>query len=155
MIISADDPHRADVLALLAQHLGEMHRTSPAESVHALDPDALADPSITLLSAREEDGTLLGIGALQRHDGRLGEVKSMRTAPPARGRGVGAAVLGRIIALAQEEGLETLALETGTDPFFAAAHRLYARHGFAQTGPFAEYREDPCSAYFSLSLHPA
>lgn len=155
MIISSDDPHRADVLALLAQHLGDMHRTSPAESVHALDPDALADPSITLISAREQDGTLLGIGALQRHDGRLGEVKSMRTAPPARGRGVAAAVLDRIIGIAREEGLERLALETGTDPYFAAAHRLYARHGFAETGPFAAYSEDPCSAYFALSLRPA
>src|SRR5690606_33912194 len=114
--IAPDDPHRADVLALLAEHLGEMHRTSPAESVHALDPAALADPSVTLFTARTDAGALLGIGALKRHDAELAEVKSMRTAPAARGRGVGAAVLDAIIAEATARGHRMLALETGTDP---------------------------------------
>lgn len=152
MRIAPDSPRRDDVLALLAEHLADMHGTSPAESVHALDPEALEEPSITLFSARTEAGELLGIGALKRHDDELAEVKSMRTAGSARGRGVGSAVLAAIVAEATARGHRTLALETGTDPFFAAAHRLYARHGFVPTGPFADYGEDPHSAYFGRRL---
>jgi putative acetyltransferase len=37
MRVEVDDPARADVLALLEEHLRNMHELSPPESVHALD----------------------------------------------------------------------------------------------------------------------
>ena len=86
------------MLALLEEHLRDMFETSPAESVHALDPDALAHPSITFWSVRDaETGVLLGIGALKQHDAAMGELKSMRTSIAARGRGVASAVLTAIL----------------------------------------------------------
>lgn len=39
MRIVAESPDHPEVRALLAEHLEEMLRTSPAESVHALDLD--------------------------------------------------------------------------------------------------------------------
>ena len=64
---------------LVASHLAGMHDTSPPESVHALDLEALGDPSISFWSAWI-DGELAGIGALKQLDERNGELKSMRVA---------------------------------------------------------------------------
>lgn len=151
MLITTDDPGRDDVAALLAEHLADMHATSPPESVHALDVDALRAPTITFWTARE-DGLLLGCGALKELSPEHGEVKSMRTAAVARGRGVGTGVLRHIVGEARARGHARLSLETGTQDYFAAAHRLYLRHGFVPCGPFADYTLDPASAYFTLVL---
>jgi putative acetyltransferase len=119
VIIAVDDPMAADVLALLEEHLGDMFATSPAESVHALDPEALAHPSITFWSARDADtGHLLGVGALKQHGATMGEVKSMRTSSAARGRGVASALLAAILAECRTRGIREPNLETGTQAYF-------------------------------------
>ncbi len=88
---------RAAFLEVLNDALGSLRvinaaiiiATSPAESVHALDPEAPAHPSITFWTARDpQSGELLGIGALKQHHATMGELKSMRTSGRAHGRGV-------------------------------------------------------------------
>jgi putative acetyltransferase len=150
--VDVDDPLKPDVRALLAAHLAEMRRTSPPESVHALDPQALAAPGIVFLAARDDDGALLGCGAVKRLSPADAELKSMRTAQEARGRGVAAAVLEALIARARDDGAQRLLLETGTEPYFDPAVRLYLRHGFVPCGPFADYTDDPHSRYLALQL---
>jgi putative acetyltransferase len=152
MRVGLDDPLAADVRALLGEHLADMLRTSPPESVHALDPEVLAQPGVVFLAARDDDGTLLGCGAVKRLPGGDAEVKSMRTADAARGRGVASAVLVELITRARADGVARLLLETGTEPFFASAVRLYLRHGFTPTGPFGDYTDDPHSRYLALAL---
>ena len=152
MRVAPDDPLAADVRALLDEHLAEMRRTSPPESVHALEPAALAAPGVAFLTARDEDGTLLGCGAMKTLSATEVEVKSMRTTPEERGRGVAAALLTEIVARARRAGADRLLLETGAEPFFDPAVRLYARHGFVPTGPFADYTHDPNSRYLVLVL---
>ena len=152
MRIAPGSPLAPDVLELLEQHLADMRRTSPPESVHALDAEALAVPEVLFLTARGPDGALLGCGAVKDLGDGTGEVKSMRTAEAARGRGVAAAVLAALVAHARERGWTALLLETGTQPFFAPATRLYLRHGFAPRGPFGAYRADPNSRYLELRL---
>lgn len=49
MEIVIDDLSSTEVLALLEEHLSDMYATSPEESVHALDVDALKAPDITFL----------------------------------------------------------------------------------------------------------
>lgn len=146
-----DDPALPDVTALLAEHLADMRRTSPPEAVHALDVEALKAPGLTFWTARH-DGVLLGCGALKEHDPSFGEIKSMRTTAESRGTGVGTALLLHVLAEARTRGYARLSLETGTQDFFAPAHRLYQRHGFIPCRPFADYRLDPNSAYFTLEL---
>lgn len=148
-----DDPRRADVVALLTEHLADMHATSPAESVHALDPEGLVARGVAFWTVRE-GGVLLGCGALGPLDAVSGEVKSMRTADVARGRGVATVVLAALLGEARGRGYRTVLLETGTDDFFAPARRLYERHGFRPCAPFGPYREDPHSAYYALDLDP-
>lgn len=156
--IDRDDPGRADVRQLLSEHLADMFATSPVESVHALDAAALSGPDIRFWSARE-DAEVLGCGALKLlQPGDVGtvqgEIKSMRTAAHARGRGIGTLLLAHILAEAREGGYGRLYLETGSQDFFAPARRLYQRHGFSVCPPFAGYGEDPNSVYMTLALHP-
>lgn len=151
LTIGPDDPRTADVQALIGVHLGFATATSPPEHVFALGVEGLLVPSVTLLAARR-DGVLLGIAALKVLDAELGEVKSMHTAAAARGGGVGAALLARVVDEARGRGLRRLSLETGTQPEFAPAHRLYARAGFVECGPFADYPPSEHSRFFTLVL---
>ena len=128
-----------------------MRRHSPACSIHALDLEALRQPSISFWSAWD-DGQLLGCGALKQLDAGNGEIKSMRTAGGQLRRGVGSALLVHIIQTARARGYRALWLETGTAPAFVPAHRLYARHGFQPCGPFGDYVEDPWSCFWHLPL---
>lgn len=152
--IDIDSPLRDDVRRLLDEHLLDMAATSPAESVHTLDHSALAQPGITFWTARES-GELLGSAALKDLNAGQGEIKSMRTAPAARGRGVAGLLLTRVIAEARRSGFGEVLLETGSDEFFAPARRLYLRHGFLYCPPFGDYKEDPHSVYMRLELLPA
>jgi putative acetyltransferase len=149
--IAIDDPTGSHVRQLLLDHLADMHATSPAESVHALDSEALRDPSVTFFTASER-GSVLGCGALKELTAREGEIKSMRTTADARGRGVASALLERILAEARGRGYTTLSLETGPQDFFAPARRLYQRYGFVECGPFADYTLDPHSIFMTLDL---
>jgi putative acetyltransferase len=153
--VTLDRPDREDVRVLLDEHLTDMFATSPAESVHALGHDALLDPSITFWSARDAHGRLLGCGALRLLDERNAEVKSMRTAASARGKGVAARVLAAIVEAARARGVERLWLETGAEDYFAAARRLYARHGFVECPPFGEYVPDRHSVFMTRDVRDA
>jgi putative acetyltransferase len=154
MRIAVDDPYRPDVLALLEEHLAEMRFHSPPESVHALDPAALASPGVTFCAARDDAGVLLGCGALSRLSAEHGEIKSMRTSTAARRRGVAAAVLGHLVDLGRRRGYSRVSLETGTQDVFEPARRLYAAHGFTECGPFGGYRLDVYSCFMTLGLDP-
>lgn len=156
MRIASESPRSPDVARLLAGYIADNYATSPPQSVHALDVEALDAPAVTFLTARDEDGgRLLGVGALRVLGEGTGEVKSLVTVENARRRGVGAALLARIIEVARAGGLRELNLETGVEDYFAAARRLYERHGFTARGPFAAYVDDPNSAYYGLALSPA
>lgn len=161
--IRLDSPARDDVRRLLDEHLADMFATSPAESVHALDHSALADPSVTFWTARDADRVLLGCGALRalvHTDGddadipaAGGEIKSMRTSAAARGRGVATLLLATILEEARSREYPAVWLETGVEDYFAPARRLYAREGFVECGPFGAYAEDHHSVFMTLDLH--
>jgi putative acetyltransferase len=150
-VISVDDPRAPGVLELLERHLAYARATTPPEDVHALDVDALVDPSVTFFSFRV-DGDVLAIAALRRIDDEHAEIKSMHTAQPARGCGIGRALVDHLVRVARERGQRRVSLETGSTPAFAAARRLYASAGFRPCGPFAGYAPSPNSAYMTLSL---
>ena len=149
--IAIDPLDGPQIAALLQAHLDEMHLISPPGSVHALDLARLRAADVTFWSAWDGD-VLLGCAALRALDATHGEVKSMRTMPQARRRGVAAALLEQVIAEARRRGYRRLSLETGSQPEFAPARALYARFGFVECGPFADYRPDPCSTFMTRAL---
>jgi putative acetyltransferase len=151
MEIRLDNLRGAEIAALLEEHLEDMKRTSPPESKHALDLDGLRHPSISFYTVWENTA-LLGCGAVKELQEHSGEIKSMRTANTARGRGVASAVLQHILAVAKERGYQRLYLETGAFDFFAPAHALYRKFGFAECPPFGDYKADPNSVFMCLEL---
>jgi len=140
-----------DVRALLDFHFAEMRGNSPPDACHVLPTDGLTGPEISFWSVRE-DGDLLGIGALKELSDYHGEIKSMRTAPGALGRGVGTAMLSHILGEARRRGYRKVSLETGCTEPFAAALRLYEREGFVPCAPFGGYPDTPFTRFFALEL---
>jgi len=149
--IRVDDLTGEPTRALIALHLSGMHATSPPESTHALDVEALQHPDITFWSAWDDD-RIAGIIALKRLDDDRGELKSMRVADPFLGRGVGRMLLRHVIDEARAAGFTSLWLETGTPDDFLPAQRLYESEGFVRCAPFAPYVDDPFSAFFTRAL---
>lgn len=154
MLIRSDDPCEPRIRALLERHLARARAETAPGSAHALDVEQLRSPDIAFFVAWEEDEPL-GVIALKRLSGDLGEVKSMYTAERARRRGIAAALLARVIAEARAKSLGRLSLETGSWEYFAAARALYRSHGFRDCAPFADYRPDPNSVFMTLELRPA
>lgn len=150
-----DDPR---VVRFLWEHLEQMREISPPESVHALDLDGLRAAGLrfwAVWSDASDDGvagTLLGTGALKTLDPAHVELKSMRTAVAARGRGVASTLLLHLLEEARDTGARRISLETGAEPFFEPARRLYARHEFVECGPFGGYVVDPNSVFMTREL---
>lgn len=140
-----------DVRALLARHFAEMRAGSPPEACHVLPIGGLKVPEIRFFTLRE-GGALLGCGALKRLEPGHGEIKSMRTANEALGRGVGKVLLDHLVATARSEGMTRLSLETGSTDQFAAAIRLYEKEGFERTGPFGGYADTPFTRLFTRTI---
>jgi putative acetyltransferase len=151
MLIRVDDLTGPEIRTLLEEHLRNMYVLSPPESVHALDLAGLRRPEITFWTAWS-DGSLVGCGALKELDPGHGEVKSMRTATAHRRKGVGRAMLEHIVAEARGRAYARLSLETGSMPAFLPARRLYESFGFTYCAPFADYADDPNSAFMTLTL---
>lgn len=151
MTIGRDDLTGAATRDLVAFHLGQMRQWSPPESVHALEVDALLRPGIEVFTAWDGD-RIAGIGALARLDAGRGELKSMRVADDFRGRGVGRLVLEHLVHRAVEIGLQSLWLETGSQPEFEPARRLYRAAGFTTCPAFPPYRADPASTFMTRSV---
>lgn len=151
MNIIVDDLTHPAIHALLEEHLADMRATSPPESVHALDLTGLRHPSITFFSAWEQ-GSLQGCIAIKLLDTQQAEIKSMRTPKAARGKGTAKQLLKHLIAFAEQRGIRTLYLETGSMAFFEPARQLYLSHGFEFCGPFADYTDDPNSCFMTRTL---
>jgi putative acetyltransferase len=138
----------------LRAHLADMAPESPEESQHALDIAGLRQPGVRLWVASHEQ-RIAGTCALAVLEPGHEELKSMRTEPEMRGRGVASQLLHHVLADARARHVRRISLETGSMDFFAPARALYARHGFDSCPPFGSYKEDPHSSYMTRALTPA
>lgn len=148
LIVEPARPTDEGPLALLKASHALMRATFPPEENYFLEIDALCANDIRFFAAREGEMTL-GVGALAvRRD--YGEVKSMFTAPEARGKGIAAALMRQIEDAARFEGLDLLRLETG-EPLDAAI-RLYERFGFYRRDIFGDYTPNTSSVFMEKQL---
>lgn len=138
-----------EIAALLEEHVAEARRHSPPGSSHALDLDRLRGPDFW---SAWDGGALVGCVALKQLDSSHGEVKSMRTAAAHQRKGIGARLLQHVLDEAARRGYRQVSLETGALAHFHPARSLYARFGFAQCGPFAQYRDDPNSVFMTRAI---
>jgi putative acetyltransferase len=140
LAIASEDPRRPDNAALIAALDVAMLALYPKESCHFLSPSQLASQGATFLVARL-DGVARGCIALVPDGAGAAEVKRVWTAPEARGRGLGRALLESLVTRARVLGIGALRLETG--PLQPEALGLFRSAGFRERGPFRSYTDDP------------
>jgi len=150
-IVAPGDLSDPRVIEMLQQHATRARAESAPGSAHALDPEDLRAPDIRFFAGWDRD-ELLGVGALRLLPARHAEIKSMYTTAAARGRGIGSAILARLLAEARAAGMLRVSLETGSWDYFEPARRFYRRHGFRDCPAFGAYRADPNSVFMTLSL---
>ena len=125
---------------------------TPREFQFQLTVEQMADPTVTLFVARDDDARAVGMGALKDHGGAVGEVKRMFTRPEVRGKRVGSELLRRIEGLARERAMNRLVLETGEAPGFEPAYRIYERGGFKVCGAVLDYPDSGHSRFYEKNL---
>ena len=140
-----------EVNDLLKKHFVELRSVSPAGSTHVLDIAGLKDPSIKFWSLWENN-KLVGCGALKFLEKNHGEFKSIRVADEFRKKGIGERIINHLIEEAKKLEISKLSIETGAGEFFLPARTLFSKFGFKKCPPFAHYKEDPNSCYYTLNL---
>lgn len=145
------DLEDAAVVELLATHTTRALAGARCRPGHALDIDALRDPSIEVWSIWQDDKAV-AVGAIRRLSANHGELKSMFVADDARGRGIGRLLLNQLIEVAASAGIERLSLETGASDYFSTARRMYARHGFEVCDAFADLPAHPDSVFMTRTV---
>ncbi len=95
----------------------------------------LTEPALGFAALAEDDGEPIAYGVVTFNfdlewGGRDAFVTELYVAPPARGAGLGRALLGELERLARER--EALALHLHVRPDNEAAVRLYLRRGFTE-----------------------
>ena len=141
----------SEVNDLLKKHFIELRSVSPAGSTHVLDIDGLKDPSIKFWSLWENN-KLVGCGALKFLEKNHGEFKSIRVADQFRKKGSGERIINHLIEEAKKLNIVKLSVETGAGEFFLPARNLFSKFGFKSCPPFAHYKDDPNSCYYTLNL---
>lgn len=108
----------------------------PPEGNFLLDVAELSAPGVTVVVARDDEGTAIGMGTIVEAPSHT-EIKRMFVLPEARGTGTAAAILDRLVEVALAHGVRELLLETG--PEQPAAIAFYERHGFRRIPLFGQY----------------
>ena len=143
-----DHPEVSD---LLNKHFIELRSVSPEGSVHVLDIPGLKISSIKFWSLWENE-QLIGCGALKFLGENHGEFKSIRISDKFRKNGLGIKIITHLINEAKKLNVKRISVETGSGDFFVPARKLFKKCGFEPCKPFAHYKEDPNSCYFSLDI---
>ena len=140
-----------EVNALLKKHFVELRSVSPAGSTHVLDIAGLKDNTIKFWSLWDNN-EIIGCGALKFLEKGHGEFKSIRVADNFRKKGIGEKIINHLILEAKKLNIDKLSVETGAGNFFQPARKLFNKFGFKECPPFAHYKEDPNSCYYTLKI---
>jgi putative acetyltransferase len=140
-----------EVNELLNKHFIELKSVSPAGSTHVLDIAGLKDQSIKFWSLWKNN-EIIGCGALKFLEKNHGEFKSIRVTDKFRKTGIGEKIIDHLIEEAKKLEISKLSIETGAGEYFLPARKLFSKFGFKACPPFAHYKEDPNSCYYTLNL---
>ena len=110
-----------DVEAMVASDLSDTHKFHPPDGRFYL---------------AQSGGDIAGVGCLKKLEEGVGEIQRMYVLPCMRGKGVGRAIVNRLIEDARSLGYHRLKLESLE--FLAAAHALYRSVGFHEIDPYAD-----------------
>lgn len=125
------------LVALMGQFYAEAGFPLPEANARAAFAALLGDPRLGGVWLAEADAgpagyAVLTVGYSMEYGGLRGFVDDLFVRPAARGRGAAADLLGAVRRACAERGVRALHVEVGPDN--AAARRVYARAGFADSG---------------------
>lgn len=135
--IDVEDPRHPDVVHCFTRYANELDARfaggfDAGISISA-NSEELTPPAGYCVVARLR-GLPIGCGALKLHGAAPAELKRMWVDPSSRGLGVARRLLESLEALARENGVRVLHLETNRA--LTEAIELYRRAGFAEVAPF-------------------
>jgi len=130
--VNIEQVHRADeeLVALVARLLAQLTEARTPPTLEQLQEVVSTQ---TLLLARDDDGTILGMLTFVLYrvsSGLKGRIEDVVVDESARGRGVGEALTREGMRRANDAGV--LMLELTSMPYRQAANRLYKRLGFVR-----------------------
>lgn len=153
LMLVRESPLTPDLELIFLRHTQDMHADTPPESIHMMPRADLERPDIDFFVLRD-GGRAIGMGALKRMTPDHAEIKSMHVLSEERGRGLAVYLLNGLIDHARSAGITRLSLETGAQPSFLPAQKLYSRAGFQECPPFGSYKLDLNSLYMTVALAP-
>ncbi len=142
--IAEESPENVEAAALINELNAELLALYDPGACHHLSVAQLALPNTHFCVARVE-GAAVGCGALRRMAG-YGEIKRMYVRPSFRGYRIAARILQHLEAIAGEQGVDRLRLETGVASHSALA--LYEGAGYRRIPPFGEYTDNGVSVCY-------
>jgi ribosomal protein S18 acetylase RimI-like enzyme len=147
--VVAEEPDSPDARQLIAELDGELVPQYPPRSHHGYSVEKLLREQVAFYVVRR-DGAAAGCGGVQICGNEYAEVKRMYVRPRFRRLGLGKLMLGRLEAHARRQSVSLLRLETGIYQIEAIA--LYEAFGFRRIAPFANYWDDPLSAFYEKCI---
>lgn len=93
-------------------------------------------PPFGRLLLADQDGGAAGLGCLKKLKDEVGEIKRMYVRPEYRRKGIGKALLERLLVEAGAVGYSKVWLDSAR--FMRSAHALYRAHGFREIEPYPE-----------------
>ena len=135
--IAVEDPRHPDVVHCFTRYAEELDARfaggfDAGISISA-NPEELTPPAGYCVVARLRC-LPIGCGALKLHSSAPAELKRMWVDPTSRGLGIGRRLLESLEALARENGVRVLHLETNRA--LKEAIELYRKSGFVEVAPF-------------------
>ena len=141
-----------EVNDLLTKHFIELRAASPEGSAHVLDIPGLKVPSIKFWSLWK-NRKLFGCGALKFLSKDHGEFKSIRVHDNFRNQDNGVKVIQHLINEANKLQIKRISIETGAGKFFEPARKLFKKCNFQACDPFAHYKKDINSLYYTKLIN--
>ena len=141
-----------EVNDLLTKHFIELRAASPEGRAHVLAIPGLKVPSIKFWSLWK-NSKLFGCGALKFLSKDHGEFKSIRVHENFKNQGNGIKIIQHLISEAKKLQIKRISIETGAGSFFEPARKLFKKCNFEICDPFAHYKKDINSLYYSKLIN--
>ncbi len=132
------------LLELIGTHKQFCEENTPIGSGHAVTTNEIEVNKIQYWLSIIDD-VALGCVGLQAIDENHAEIKTLHVLQSVRGKGIGTALMERLLKFAVEHNYKRISLETGKSDGFEPSRRLYQSMGFSQCEAFGAYVNDPFS----------
>lgn len=151
----------AEIADILREYIAWLRDEMQRIGAPDLDPDDLVAQTLNnlpaylpphghLLTARNAQGLLLGVGFLKQIRADAVEIKRLYVRPAARGTGLGRTLVDRLLDTARSMNAAKVLIDTGR--FMTQAQALYRSLGFKTVERYAESENDPAFAPYLVYM---